>query len=543
MSQLTLALAQLNFTVGDLAANVTKHLHAIKEAREHLHADVIIFPELSLTGYIPEDLLLRKHFLHACDAALKKIAAESRNIYCIIGHPLLRDDKLYNACSVFYNQQCIAQYCKVHLPNYGVFDECRYFTPGQHSCVFKIKDLNVGIIICEDMWYKDPLQNCVAAGADLILIPNASPFEVDKHERRLSAMQKRIAEVKKPLVYVNLVGGQDELTFDGGSLVMDAQGGLCQFVDFFQEKIHVCVLNCANQSVNIPKQTIKAYSNDQRIYQSLVLSLRDYVEKNHFSGVLLGISGGIDSALTACIAVDALGAERVQGVIMPSRFTSKESMRDARALIKNLKIAHEEISIEPSYAAFLQSLQPIFKNSQPDLTEENIQARCRAIILMALSNKYGKLVLSTGNRSELAVGYCTLYGDMAGGFALIKDVLKTQVYQLARYRNSLSQVIPEYVLTRAPTAELAQHQTDQDTLPPYDILDKIIYLSINQRMSVAEIIAQGFKPEIVEKVLKLIRLNEYKRRQAAIGPRINLSAFGKDRRYPITNGFKGNSRN
>lgn len=538
-SKLKIVLAQLNLKVGDIAGNLKKHKEAAIKARDELSADVIVFPELSLTGYPAEDLLLRKHFIQESNHALQEFTKEIKNIYCLIGHPQESKHGLHNACSLIFNGEVIATYAKQLLPNYGVFDEARYFISSNKPCFVNIKDIPVGIIICEDVWQSGPAQQAVKAGARLLLIPNASPFETDKHDRRVATLSRCAKETHTPLVYVNNVGGQDELVFDGGSMVVDAQGEVCQLAGFFNETLFPVEMNVSDNTVEVPASAIQLPNYEEKIYSALVLGVRDYVEKNHIKDVIIGVSGGIDSALTVAIAADAIGKERVHAVYMPSRYSADISLEDAQALADAFNIKLDIIPIEPTYKSFLETLAPSFTGKKTDVTEENIQARCRAVILMALSNKFNYLVLTTGNRSELATGYCTLYGDMAGGFAVLKDIPKTVVYQLANYRNTISPVIPERTITRAPTAELAPNQKDEDSLPPYSLLDQILYLYMNEEKSIEEIVALGFDRDIVTKVANLIRRNEYKRRQGAIGPRINHKAFGKDWRYPITNGYKG----
>lgn len=530
---LKIVLAQLNFLVGDIDGNLEKHLKAAAKARDELGADIIVFPELSLTGYLAQDLFLRRGFLHDAENALAAFISQMKDIYCVIGHPKISEHGLLNACSIIYNGKIVGDYAKQRLPNYGVFDECRYFVPGTSSCVLPIKDLALGFIICEDLWKIEPTKDAAQHGAKLIIVPNASPFEINKHEQRLALLEKRAKADKLGIVYANHVGGQDEIVFDGGSMVVDAKGELQAFAGFFKETL-LSVTLATNQTalhLSIPKPVA-------RIYDALVLGVRDYISKNQISGVLLGLSGGIDSALTLAIAVDALGKDRVHAVLMPSRYTADISMEDANSMVKTFGVSAETISIEPAYESFLKTMAPSFAGKKPDVTEENIQARIRAMILMALSNQTGRLVLTTGNRSELAVGYCTLYGDMAGGYAPLKDVPKTLVYELSRYRNELSPVIPERIIHRAPSAELASNQKDEDTLPPYAILDEILEHYLNQGLSAEEIIALGFEKATVEKVINLIRKNEYKRSQAAIGPHINHKSFGKDWRYPLTDGYK-----
>lgn len=537
MSNIRIALAQLDFCVGDIDGNLQKHIQAIIDAKNKLAADFIIFPELSLTAYPPEDLLLRPSFISDVNDALKKLASQCSDIPILLGHPYLDNQNLYNSCSVIYNKQILGRYDKHCLPNYSVFDEYRYFVPGKKIFVQTIHSIPIGFVICEDIWQTGPITQTIAAGAKLIVVVNASPFETDKHEQRLDILSQYAKQFHVPIVYVNHVGGQDEIIFDGGSMVINEEGKLCQFAGFYRENLFAIDIDISTTQKIV--NNISIPDTIQRIYHGLVLSVRDYIEKNKFPGVLVGVSGGIDSALTLAIAVDALGQDRVRAVLMPSRYSAAISLEDAIMLAKNLGVNYEIISIEPTYQAFLDSLASTFTGKKSDVTEENIQSRCRAILLMALSNKFGQLVLTTGNRSELAVGYCTIYGDMAGGFAVLKDIPKTMVYTLANYRNQLSDVIPNRTIHRPPTAELAPNQKDEDCLPPYSILDKILYAYLNQSQGLDEIVSQGFDRAIVTKVIQLIHKNEYKRRQAAIGPRINYKSFGKDWRYPITNGFKG----
>lgn len=536
--KLRIVLAQLNLEVGDIQGNLEKHLHAVAIAQDMLSADAIVFPELSLVGYPAEDLLLRPSFIAETEDALRKFTAEIKHIYCIVGHPYAGSHHLYNACSIIYNKKIIGHYKKQYLPNYGVFDEYRYFTPGNQSCLLSIRGIPVGLMICEDIWRLGPARKTVDHGAKLIIVPNASPFEIDKHDQRIALLNKRAIQHRVPILYVNHISGQDDLVFDGGSLAVNEKGELCQFAGFFNECLFPIDIDTQTLSIEAQRDPIIIPSTEARIYQALVLSVRDYVTKNHFPGVLVGVSGGIDSALTLAIAVDALGKDRVHAVIMPSRFTSDISMEDAKALADHLDVSSEIISIEPSYQCFIDSLAPCFHGKKPDITEENIQARCRAIILMALSNKRGHMVLTTGNRSELAVGYCTLYGDMAGGFAVLKDIPKTRVYQLAIYRNQQKKVIPQRTIDRAPTAELALNQKDEDTLPPYPLLDDILEHYLNKGLSRLDMIAQGFDAHTVDRIINLIHKNEYKRRQAVIGPHIQHQSFGKDWRYPNTHRYK-----
>ncbi|MGQ3890663.1 NAD+ synthase [Legionella sp. CNM-4043-24] len=528
----TLLMAQINPTVGAIQANTQKIIQII-EARQSQH-DVIVFPELAVCGYPPEDLLLRPDFQHQIDRALEQIAQATRDTRVIVGHPSRRADKIHNSASVFYQGARAAIYHKQQLPNYGVFDERRYFTPGAASaCVIEVNNHRFSICICEDIWHARAVDQALEAGADTMLCLNASPFHDAKHRQREELLVAQ-AERGLAIVYVNTVGGQDELVFDGQSLVLDKQGSIRARAPAFVESL---------TTIDFEDGQIKGSINplpghDQLIYEALVCGLRDYVEKNAFPGVLLGLSGGIDSALTLAIAVDALGADRVQAVMMPSRYTADMSGQDAEAQLTSMNVRGSVLPIEPAFQALLTTLEPSFAGLAPDTTEENMQARIRGLLLMALSNKTGYMVLTTSNKSETAVGYSTLYGDMAGGFAVLKDVLKTQVYELARYRNQRSPVIPERVLTRAPSAELAANQTDQDSLPDYALLDAIIKDHMEHNLSAEALINAGYPAAEVHQILKLIKRNEYKRRQAAPGIKISNRAFGRDWRYPITSGFR-----
>lgn len=535
--KLRIIIAQLNFLVGDLEGNLEKHIQAAKTARDLYKADVIVFPELSLTGYPPEDLLLRKNFIERANQKLQAFKAAVSDIYCVLGHPHSSEQGLLNACSLIYNDAILGRYAKQYLPNYDVFDEHRYFVPGSASCVVPIRGIPVGLVICEDLWHSGPVQQAATQGARLILSPNASPFEKDKHEKRLAVLSKRAKLNRLPIVYANQVGAQDGIIFDGGSMVLDAKGHLCQLAGFFHEVLHPIDFDINTTETRVESIPFSLPNKEEGLYKSLVLGVRDYVEKNHLPGVILGISGGIDSALTLAIAVDALGPKRVSAIFMPSPYTLASSHVNAAEIAENLGVCLETLAIEPSFNSFLTTLAPAFGGKAADVTEENLQARCRGVLLMALANKRGGIVLTTSNRSELAVGYTTLYGDMAGGFAVLMDVPKTRVYDLARYRNQLSPVIPLDTLTRPPSAELALNQKDEDSLPLYPVLDNILDLYLNQEKGAQEIIALGFDPAIVAKVIRLISFNEYKRRQAAIGVRLNYKSFGKDRRYPITSGF------
>jgi NAD+ synthase (glutamine-hydrolysing) len=536
--KLRIVMAQLDFLVGDIQGNLQKHIQAAQEARDIMKADVIVFSELSMTGYPPEDLLNRAAFIDESNEAVNTFKSTVTGIHCVVGHPLSSSKGLYNSCSLIYNNTILARSNKKFLPNYGVFDEHRYFISGEPHGIALIHDIPVAIIICEDLWYAAPVQAAAAQGARIILSPNASPFEIDKDAQRQQVVAKRARANNVPIVYVNQVGAQDDLIFDGGSMVIDATGTVCQQMEFFKSALLPVDIEISSVESQVAKAPFNTPAQTEKIYQALVMSVRDYVTKNNFTGALIGVSGGIDSALVLAIAVDALGKENVKAVVMPSRFTAPVSLTDAALLIKNFGVAHEDISIEPVFISFLATLAPVFGDNKPDITEENIQSRCRGVILMALSNKSGRIVLTTGNRSEMAVGYATLYGDMAGGFAVLKDIPKMMVYELAKYRNKAGEMIPQNILARAPTAELAFDQKDEDSLPPYPVLDKILMLYLNEEQSVEQIIAQGMDRTIVEKVVGLIHKNEYKRKQSPIGPRINHTAFGRDRRYPVTSGYK-----
>lgn len=532
MSQsLTLLMAQINPTVGAVELNSNK-MTGIITSHQHNH-DIILFPELSLTGYPLEDMLFRDQLFTKIEAALKDIAACTTNCYVIVGHPSRQNEILHNTASIFFNGQCVAQYHKQHLPNYGVFDEKRYFTPGDPKpCLFTVKGYRIGLCICEDLWQAGPVDQMINGKAQVLLSMNASPFDVTKYEQRLTLV-KQYAKRGLAVVYVNLVGGQDELVFDGQSFAFDNQGQLRARAPVFSEHLQTLTFHNNQMTSDISPLLEKP----ALLYQALMCGLRDYVNKNNFPGVLLGLSGGVDSALTLAIAVDALGPSRVFAVLMPSRYTADISNQDALAQLKLLNVDHITLPIEAIFNTVLTTLEPAFTGRSPDTTEENIQARIRGVLLMALSNKTGKMLLTTSNKSEAAVGYATLYGDMCGGFAVLKDVLKTTVYTLAHYRNALSLIIPERVLTRAPTAELAPNQTDQDNLPEYAVLDAIIQCYMDDRLDADAIIKLGYPKDIVLQVIKLIIRNEYKRRQAPPGVKITPCSFGRDWRYPITNGY------
>ncbi len=536
-SQVRVAVAQINCTVGDFEANSRRILDMAARAAD-AGAQVLVTPELSLSGYPPEDLLLRGAFYVAADAALERLAAQLLqfpDLRVVVGHPLAREGRRFNAASVLHGGLIAGTYCKRDLPNYDVFDEQRYFTPDSRPFVFEVGGMRFGLNICEDTWYAYAPECARAAGAQVLLVLNGSPFHLGKQSQRLDVMRKNVTRFGLPLVYANLVGGQDELVFDGASFVLDAQGRLTQMAPQFDE--HLMLVDFVDGAPK-PADCADQGPLEQQAYRALVLGVRDYLGKNGFPGALLGLSGGIDSALTLAIAVDALGADRVRAVMMPSQYTREISWLDSRAMVATLNVRYDEIPIKPVFDSFLAALANEFRGLPWDTTEENIQARVRGTLLMALSNKYGSIVLTTGNKSEMAVGYATLYGDMAGGFAVIKDIRKTLVYALARYRNSLSPVIPERIITRAPSAELRPNQTDQDSLPPYEVLDAIIERYMEQGETVAQIIAGGYPEADVRKVVRLIHANEYKRRQAPVGIRVTHRGFGRDWRYPITNRFR-----
>lgn len=539
MSQLHLTLAQLNTLVGDIPGNTAKVLQVARAALSLGAIDAVIFPELTLTGYPPEDLLLRPSLELRIERALHELQVANLPVALIVGYPRFKDGRLFNMAGVISGGRLIAEYAKQCLPNYQVFDEKRYFVAGNGACVFELKGVPVALSICEDIWYPESMAQAKDAGAKLMISLNASPYHQHKQVEREVIIAQRAREGAMPVVYVNLVGGQDELVFDGGSVVVDATGQTQYRAPAFVDGEFSVVIDCASPVLQVSAQNqAPMLDNLAAVYQALVLGMRDYVNKNRFKGVVLGLSGGIDSALTLAMAVDALGAERVEAVMMPFRYTSDLSKDDAADEAARLGVRYSSISIEPMYDAFMAALSDEFAGTKRDTTEENLQARCRGVVLMAISNKKGYLVLTTGNKSEMAVGYSTLYGDMAGGFDALKDVPKTLVFALSRYRNTLGEVIPETVITRPPSAELAPDQKDEDSLPPYDTLDRILELYVEQDYSAEAIISQGFARDQVERVVRLVDINEYKRRQAPVGIRISQRGFGRDRRYPITSGWK-----
>jgi len=527
------AIAQLNQRVGDLRANAAALEDAIAHARR-ARADVLVTPELSICGYPPEDLLLRDDFLDACAASVAALAAAARDLVVLAGFPQRTQAGRFNAVAVLRDGEVAAIYRKQCLPNYTVFDEDRYFVPGDAPCVVDIAGTPCGVILCEDVWFPQPARQAVDAGAALLLVPNASPYHTRQHALRRGEVGSRAAEGAVPIVYVNRVGGQDELVFDGASFVVDAQGSVVQQLPAWHEAIGI--VEFAGGSPR-PVRGELDVALEPNVYAALMLGLCDYVDKNGFPGIVLGLSGGIDSALALAVATDALGRERVRAVMMPSPYTSTMSIEDARTMAGTLGVRYDEMPIGAAFDALLETLAPITGDAPPDLMEENLQARIRGALLMALSNRDGWLLLTTGNKSEMAVGYATLYGDMAGGFALLKDVDKTLVYALSRYRNALGRVIPERVITRPPSAELRPGQTDADSLPPYDVLDAVLEGYVEQGRSAADLLAEGLPGPAVREVIGRIHRSEYKRRQAAVGVRITPRAFGKDWRYPITSGW------
>jgi NAD+ synthase (glutamine-hydrolysing) len=530
MSTLTIAIAQSNFTVGALTANTDNIIECAQAAIDQ-NADVVCFPELAITSYPPEDLLLVPHFIARVQAQLERLCSAQLPIAVVVGYPAFKSGKLMNRISVIDHGNITATYDKQCLPNYGVFDEARYFTPGTDSVVVDVKGVKIGLLICEDGWVGQPAQACKAAGAGLLIQCNASPFYMGKQALRFQHATARVSETHLPVVSVNLVGGQDELVFDGQSFIVNAAGEAQVVCAAFETDLALCEFDAG---VLKPVQALpKPLTDDAAMYQALCLGVKDYVHKSGFSSVIIGLSGGIDSALTLAIASDALGPENVLAVGMPSRYTADMSVEDAMAQVKALGVGWKMLPIEPAFKAFNETLAESFENHEPDVTEENMQARCRAVLLMALSNKLGKLVLTTSNKSETAVGYSTLYGDMAGAFCVLKDVFKMQVYALAKYRNTLSPVIPKRVITRAPSAELREDQTDQDSLPDYEVLDDILQRTMCERQSVEETIAAGFDAAEVKRVVTLFERNEYKRRQSPLGPKLTPVAFGRDWRFPV----------
>ncbi|MFO7603257.1 MAG: NAD+ synthase [Gammaproteobacteria bacterium] len=540
---LRIAIAQLNFLVGDIAGNAQRILQAAHTARDELRADVLVTPELALTGYPPEDLLLRPGMYERIARALHLLQSEIRGIDVLLGYPQQTDTGIYNAVAHLQEGVWRTPCHKHNLPNYSVFDERRYFQSGTGVCIVELKGIKTGITICEDIWHPEPVRQAVAAGAELIINVNASPYHLGKSEERRAVVRDRINECARPVVYANLVGGQDELVFDGESFVMDKNAQVVFQAPAFTESLCSVDFDIDAEEVKPVAQPLPApLSQEASVYGALVLGVRDYIDKNGFAGVVLGLSGGIDSALTLAIAVDAIGKDRVEAVMMPSRYTADMSVQDAQEEAELLGVVYQVIPIEPAFNSFLDLLKDEFAGLPVDTTEENMQARCRGLLLMAISNKKRKIVLTTGNKSEMAVGYATLYGDMAGGFDVLKDIPKTLVYRLSEYRNQLGRVIPQRVIERPPSAELAPDQKDTDSLPDYAVLDAILEAYVEKDMGLEDIVAAGFDRTTTSKVMRMVDRNEYKRRQAPPGVRITRRAFGRDRRYPITTGY-GRDRN
>ncbi|MET1084761.1 MAG: NAD+ synthase [Burkholderiales bacterium] len=536
---LRIALAQLDLFVGDVAGNTRRVVNVAADARDRLHADMVLFPELSLTGYPPEDLLFHKGLRRQVNAGLERVLQDVKGITAMVGYPEYVPEGIYNAAILVRDGAVLGNYRKQELPNYRVFDEKRYFKPGHASTIVDIKGIRVAMLICEDVWEPGPAVAARAAGAQLMVVINGSPYSVGYQDLRESVVRERVRDSGLPAVYVNMVGGQDELVFDGGSFAMDANGEVVQRLPPFEEAVIACDIDVIEQQVVPYRAYVEPLlSEEGSVYGALVLGVRDYVGKHRFPGVVLGLSGGIDSALTLAIAVDALGADRVHAVMMPSRYTSQLSLDEAAQQARALGVRYDVIPIEGLFDSALTALKDVFAGREPDATEENIQARCRGLLLMAISNKTGRMVLTTGNKSEMAVGYATLYGDMAGGFAPIKDCSKMLVYRLANYRNTISPAIPQRVIERPPSAELRPDQKDTDSLPPYEVLDAILELFIEDDLSVDEISARGYDRAVVGRVLEMVKRNEYKRRQAPPGVRISNRAFGRDWRYPITSGYR-----
>ncbi len=537
-TMLTFAIAQYNFTVGDLTGNAGRIISAVQAARDG-GAGLVLTPELALSGYPPEDLLLRPDFHRACEAEVARIAEHTEGITLVLGHPEWRSDACYNSASVIRDGQVLGVYRKQRLPNYQVFDEVRYFEPGVLPFVFEAGGHKLGVLICEDIWSPEAARSARAAGAEALLVLNASPYETDKPLRRMEVARARAVECALPIIYCNSVGGQDELVFDGSSFALASNGSLCWQAPAFSETLGTISLGANFGAAIVSSQPLpELLSVEEMVYGALKTGVRDYVDKNGFPGVIIGLSGGIDSALTLAIAVDALGAERVRAVMMPSPYTAQMSLDDSRAMVKLLGVRYDEISIAPAMHTLDAMLAAQFAGLSADATEENLQSRIRGVLLMALSNKTGAIVLTTGNKSEMATGYATLYGDMAGGFAVLKDLYKTFVYRLARWRNTRSAVIPDNIIIRPPSAELKPDQVDQDSLPPYDVLDAIIEAYMERDESPREIMARGFAEADVRRTVGLLKRNEYKRRQAPVGIRVTRRAFGRDWRYPITSRYR-----
>ena len=544
MASIRIAMAQFDFPVGAVAANTDRIIEMIEQARDDHGADLVLFPELAVSGYPPEDLLLRPGFLQHCEQAMQRIALACTGITAVVGWPEPAGAVVYNAASVLRDGIVEKTYRKRELPNYAVFDERRYFDidPDGPSCVFDVNGVPVGVLICEDLWFAEPLADTVRNGAQLVVVPNASPYERGKHAQRDAVLAARTRESGAAIAYLNVVGGQDALVFDGASVVADADGTVHPAAAAFAEQWLVVEYESeARRFMPLQWMDDGDESMDALAWRAVTRGLQDYCSKNGFRKVWLGLSGGIDSALVLAMAVDALGAENVTAVRLPSRYTAGLSNDLASEQCEALGVKLEEISIEPAFKGLMEALGPMFEGTAPDITEENLQSRSRGVILMALANKFGGLLLTTGNKSEYAVGYATIYGDMCGGYAPLKDLYKTEVFGLAKWRNTVggAPVIPPAVISRPPSAELRENQTDQDSLPAYDVLDGILYRFVDQEQSKEEIIAAGYATEVVERVLRLVRISEWKRHQAAPGPKVSRRAFGRERRYPITNGYQG----
>lgn len=535
--QMTFAIIQTNFWVGDIVGNVKK-MHALTLDAKARGADIVIFPELALVGYPPEDLLLRPTLGERVREAMAKLA-EIEGIVVILGYPHIDHHGTFNSAAILQDGSQKGFYHKQCLPNYGIFDEQRYFQKGRNQVLFDYKGVTIGLLICEDIWHDEPIQALKQAGADLVIVINASPFEIGKQTARKSLLTQHSSTHHLPIIYVNTVGAQDDIVFDGGSLITQSDGRVAHEGVRFLNQLLMARFDTQNKTFDTQAKAPLVLSEESEMYQALVVGLRDYVNRSGFKGVIVGLSGGIDSALTLCIAVDALGSDRVYAVMMPYEYTAQISLEDAEAQAARLNVSYTVCPIHDAVAGLRSALAPLLANSEPDVTEENLQARARGTILMALSNKFGHMVISTGNKSENAVGYSTLYGDMVGGFDVLKDVYKTDVYRLANYRNRLEDnpVIPERVITRPPSAELRPNQKDQDSLGDYDTLDSILKMYIDDDLGYKAIVAAGFEPKTVEKILGMVDRAEYKRRQGAIGTKITKKSFGRERRYPLVNGW------
>ena len=533
--QMTFAIIQTNFWVGDIVGNVKK-MHALTLDAKARGADIVIFPELALVGYPPEDLLLRPTLGERVREAMAKLA-EIEGIVVILGYPHIDHHGTFNSAAILQDGSQKGFYHKQCLPNYGIFDEQRYFQKGRNQVLFDYKGVTIGLLICEDIWHDEPIQALKQAGADLVIVINASPFEIGKQTARKSLLTQHSSTHHLPIIYVNTVGAQDDIVFDGGSLITQSDGRVAHEGVRFLNQLLMARFDTQNKTFDTQAKAPLVLSEESEMYQALVVGLRDYVNRSGFKGVIVGLSGGIDSALTLCIAVDALGSDRVYAVMMPYEYTAQISLEDAEAQAARLNVSYTVCPIHDAVAGLRSALAPLLANSEPDVTEENLQARARGTILMALSNKFGHMVISTGNKSENAVGYSTLYGDMVGGFDVLKDVYKTDVYRLANYRLEDNPVIPERVITRPPSAELRPNQKDQDSLGDYDTLDNILRMYIDDDLGYKAIVAAGFEPQKVEKILGMVDRSEYKRRQGAIGTKITKKSFGRERRYPLVNGW------